>query len=1109
MTSWTAFCRKPATLLIYGCFFLSGTAGLVYEVIWVRMIERLIGGAPYAVASVLAVFMGGLALGSRLSGMWTEKAGSRRMLLGVYGFLELFIGLYALLLPYLVRASIPAYRLIYDRFHGVPYGFQIMAFVGCVVLLIIPTTLMGGTLPVLCRYAVNRLDHLGRRTGFLYGLNTIGAAMGTVLCGFVLIPEIGVTAALYAAASVNLAAGLLCILAAFLTGVRKEEYHAEVSEKPGRALSYSQARTGEPEEHEQEMKRRFVTAALILFAISGFSSMAFQVFWTRLIGLLIGPTHYAFTLVVSVFIVGLALGSVVAGRFSDSPKKAFRLLVLSQGGAAVSALVVSQILGNSPFFFAKLIQSFHGDFKGLVIAQSLILAMLLLVPTFFSGTAFPLTTRITATRARDAGKTVGTAYAVNTVGAIVGSFGAGFVLIPLMGKQNGISLTFFIQAFAVVIGFVLSGIPLKKRSFQTVTAGVLVIVVALAAILFPSWNPSAFSRGWYRDYESLESRLENASWFEAFIKGPEILADLRQSIDVVYHGEDPGGFTTVEKEITSTGQAEYAMFNSGKADASSHGDRSTQTLSGHIPLLFHHGAEKVMVLGLASGMTPGEVLYYPVKQLDILEISGKVADACRTYFGPYNNHCLDDPRTRLILEDGRNHITLTGKTYDVIISEPSNPWMAGLANLYTRDFFMAVKDRLSDQGIFAQWIQSYEMDWDTFALLGRTFASVFKGAVMMKIGPVDYLLMARADGKGLDWDLARANAVYAAKSAHVSLKDGELLAHLVVTEDLPRLFGDGPIHTDDRPHLEYAAPKHLFEGHLDIERKASSLRVIGSKTQDILERRNTNSAMLDFVSFAASVNSPMFRAVDYQTLNAGQKDRYREIVRDFCGRESVPGYGLFADPGLKQECADIQSGRILNHMNNAAVVRASDYYNLALAFTAKGRMNEAMESLNTALEKDPLHRDALLALGLLLSEKGDWPKAQACFFRLAGLAPRSASARLYLGIALARQSCLEDAHVYLSRSIDLDPSNTQALSERGLVRLSLGLFPEAVADFEKALALDPGNVEFHNNMAMALVKTGDLIRASAHLNEALSLNPDNATLRYNLAQIEQRMRKGS
>lgn len=1090
--------QNTITVLVFACFFLSGTAGLIYEVLWLRMIDKIIGSAPFAVTAILTVFMGGMAIGSWFAGRFIDRAGQRRFVLTVYGLLELTIGIYALFLPYLINGTSPFYRLIYDRLISYPLLYQVATFFGCTALLIIPTTLMGATLPVLSRYCVRELDHLGKQTGLLYGLNTVGAACGTLICGFYLIQRFGLTNTLLLCAALNVSAGLACIGAArFHISPEKD---IKISDKPD-------VSSGPIPKFESGLTNK-VRWALFLFAISGFCSMACQVLWTRLIGLLVGPTHFAFTLVVAAFIVGLAAGSMVFGWVADHRKETFPVLVLTQIAAACFAMLTGQILGSSQFFFAKLINAFHGQFSVLLRVQSLVLFALLFIPTFFMGAAFPLVNRMFTRETAQIGKTIGTAYALNTIGAILGSFTAGFILIPLTGIQNGLSVVFLCQFTVAATALIAGSIHDKQPVFRRLIVSLLFLSGIAVAVHFPSWNPALLSRGWYRDFDTLKVRLCRSSWFDALVKGQDILEKQRKDITVVFKGEGAGGFTTVEKEITSTGTVEYAMFNSGKADASSHGDRSTQTLSAHIPMLFHPDAKQVMVLGLASGMTPGEVLNYPVKHLDILEINDQVAHACRRYFGPYNNHCLDDPRTRLLIQDGRNHLALTKTRYDVIVSEPSNPWMAGLANLYTRDFFLLVKSRLTSQGIFAQWIQSYEMDWDTFALLGRTFTSAFPGGVMFKIGPVDYLLLARADGHGLDWDLARTNLDYARKSTRANFTGADFIAHLIVTEDLGSLFADGPIHTDDRPYLEFSAPRHLYDGHLDIERKAASLRKFSARTLDILNRTSGPEAMLDLVAFAASVNAPTFSVLDFKRLSPAEKNRYLTIMRDFCKRESVSTYAMFHDPEPKKVCADIQINRIRKRLQTYGG-RAADHYNLAISLIAAGASDEAEKELEATLALDPLHAEGAFALGVLHAEAAKWAEAAASFKWAAELSPGSAKILRYLGITEARRGLWDTAIVNLTAALSLNAMDIDALNERGAIYLRQNKIDDALRDFSQALAVSPQDAESRNSMAMALSKKGDYTQAALHLSFALKFHPDNETLKYNLMVIESKINAGS
>ncbi|MBW2581194.1 MAG: fused MFS/spermidine synthase, partial [Deltaproteobacteria bacterium] len=576
---------KPTSLSTFSfwvlsCFFFSGMAGLIYQILWLRMIDKVIGSAPFAVATVLSVFMGGLALGSWLAGKYIDRIASKRDLLSLYGLAELAIGAYGLLLPFLIIAAKPLYVLAYNSLFLHFWVYRVFTFMGCSLLLLVPTTLMGITLPVLCRFYVENLGHIGARTGRLYGINTIGAAAGAALCGFVLLAEFGVWGSIITAAGINIIVGVLCIL---LARGRKPL----VSEPAANISGAGKPETPTYPEAVHSDDKVVITLALWIFGVSGFCAMAYEVFWTRLLGLTIGPTTYSFTLVVSTFIVGLALGSILFGRLADRVKDAFKLLVITQACAACLALLVSQFLGNSQFFFSKLIYTLQGDFGTRVLVQSIILFFVLIGPTIFLGATFPLVNKIYARSLPRIGKSIGTAYAVNTIGAILGSFVAGFIFIPLVGKENGLRITAGLQVLVSVPALVYLTFKTGERT-RAFTMGIVAVAVSLLLLIsFPSWNHNALSRGWYYRFDTIKQYFGATSWPEAIWKGPSKIAQHTANTDVVFYGDGIGGFTTVEKVVNPIGTNNYYLLNSGKADASSHSDRLTQALSAHIPLLFH------------------------------------------------------------------------------------------------------------------------------------------------------------------------------------------------------------------------------------------------------------------------------------------------------------------------------------------------------------------------------------------------------------------------------------------------------------------------------------------------------------------------------------------
>jgi spermidine synthase len=955
-------------VLVLACFFFSGAAGLIYEVLWIRMIDKVVGSAPFAVATVLAVFMGGLAVGSYLAGRTIDRITSKKNLLALYGKVEVVIGVYGLLLPFLVMAVKPLYAYAYNHLFEYFWIYQVFNFLGCTLLLIFPAVLMGITLPVLCRFYVTRMDHLGTRTGRLYGLNTIGAAVGSLLAGFLLVNAFGVWGALFVAAGINFVVGFLCIFLArqpmplSFQGSAKQPGKRKALDDPGIEPSSSD-KASDPT----------IMWALWIFAVSGFCAMAYEVIWTRLLGLIIGPTTYSFTLVIATFIIGLALGSLFFGWLGDRVKGTFFLLAGTQVCAACLVILVSQFLGSSQFFFAKLIYAFQGRFEAMILVQFVVVFLILLCPTILLGATFPLVNRIYARSLSGLGKSIGTAYALNTVGAILGSVVAGFVLIPFLGKENGLRLVMALQFIVPMAAAVIMTVKAQGHATRWLGIAAMAMVGVVLFWNYPSWHRGLLSSGRYRNLVDMENLLSSTSWFDALVRGSAILKRNEPKREIVFYGDGIGGFTTVEKVIGSLGTVKYTMVNSGKPDASSHGDRSNQTLLAHIPLLFHPHAGKALVIGLASGMTAGEVLHYPVEKMDVVEISEQVVKASGL-FKPWNNSVLSDPRTRLIVQDGRNHLALSQEKYDVIISGPSNPWMAGLANLFTREYFQAAKDHLGAPGIFVQWMQSYEMNWPTFALAGRAFMDVFPEGVLMKTSPADYLFVGFSGQIGLSPAVAQKNIPYAQRSNIISLPNPHLLFQLVMTENLERLFGVGPLHTDNWPRLEFAAPKQLNTNDFSIEENLMAKRWLSPETKAIVRAGRDVDGLLDMADFFASVGSSFFAIPRFDDLSPSQQERYQKIVHGYCSEELVTNYEIFFERENKRECAELQAAKMSEHLAGDPD-DATAQYNLGVALIQLGRLKDAVTRFSEAVRVKPDYAKAHQNLAVAFVQRGDYQRA--------------------------------------------------------------------------------------------------------------------------------------
>jgi spermidine synthase len=1051
-------------LVILVCFFVSGITGLAYQVLWTRMIVEIIGTSPFSVSIVLTVFMAGLGFGSYLAGKMIDRITKPEKLIRIYGFLELGIGLYCLVLPLLLMAFKPVYSFLYNGLFQHFFVYNLLTFIGCAILLIAPVTCMGATLPVLSRFFVTTLSRVGTHIGRLYALNTIGAAVGSLLCGFWLIDALGVWGVLTLAIVLNAAVGALCVIVSVK--------HADRIVAPEfRDLPLKPSTLSKRKLQKSETAVSFSGPALIIFAISGFCAMAYEVLWTKLLGLLVGPTTYSFTVVLVTFITGLALGSLFFGWLGDRVRNTVALLVGTQIAAALSALLFSQVIGNSQIFFAKLIFEFQDSFAHLYLMQGLLLFGFMFLTTFCLGASFPLVGRIYTRSLATAGRSIGYAYAINSIGAVLGSFIAGFVLIPFLGKENSIRLVVCLQLLAAFALWFRAASRLNTSMIRRALVGIPAMVGIALMLYFPRWDHAMLSVGKYHRFDMPE--IKNVGWMRALFSWDDFLPDLK-SAKLLFYGDGIGGFTTVLELTDLMGEDAYSLCNSGKPDASSTRDMDTQTILAHFAMLFHPAAEDSLVIGLGSGITAGEILHYPVKRLDIVEINEKVVEASN-FFIPWNNHVLADPRTRLILQDGRAHLELSDRKYDVITSEPTNPWMAGIAALYTKDFFDSAAAKLKPNGMFVQWIPAYQMSQDAFMMIGRTFAAAFPKSVMVSTNPArpSSFLLVGMNGKGdLDLEAAKRNLQYARKSTNIVLRNSQVLYNLIVSDDLKTLFGEGPLNTDNRPLLEYMAPKTMHKTDTAIIRTiGTSIDLSLSRKLAAIQKENLAGvdAQIDraeyFLGFRGYDNSMLQYQVNLTAATPEQKARYFRIMEDFCARNLITEFWLIQDPELRERC--------FLRQHDALVQRLRSGKNLPELYSQLGgicmqnqRPEKAIEYFSQRVALQPGNATALNDLGAAYMASQDYDKAQKQFTEALRINPDDAPTHGRLGILLASQGKehLEEAIVHYRIALRLNPTDADTCNNLGSALMAQGKLEEASAYFMSSLQLRPGFQKAQNNM---------------------------------------------
>ncbi len=977
-------------VLVLVCFFFSGVTGLIYEILWTRMIVKVIGCAPFAVSIILTVFMAGLGLGSYIAGRTIDKVKEPGKLVRLYGILEIIVGCYCFILSALLAGFRPVYAILYNRLfeHFMLYSF--LTFICCAVLLIVPVICMGATLPILCRFYVTRLSHISSHAGRLYGLNTIGAAVGALVCGFWLIDWFGVPGTMLLAVTANLIIGAVSIFISYRV----------------QGLAASQPARSEPQADaaQASIYRGAALAALVVFAVSGFCSMSYEVIWTKLLGLIIGPTTYSFTIVLVTFITALALGSMFFGWLGDRTKQPVWLLIGTQLAAAIFAIFVSHILGNSQFFFAKLIYQFQKSFALLNITKAAAVFVFMLPATILLGATFPLVGKIYTTSASRVGRSLGSAYAINTIGCVLGSFCAGFVLIPLLGKENGLRLVIAFQLVVSIGAGTFLALRNGGNGLRWITAAIFGVLGLAVCLRLPSWNKESLASGkYYRQVKAEElvgSEIESFGWVKALTHGSEFLAGNAAS-GVIFSSDGIAGFVAVLRRYDLFGNTDYSLLISGKGDASSDGDMATQTLSAHIPMIFHPNPKSVMVLGHASGITAGEALCYPIDRLDILEISRDVVEASR-FFEPWNSNVLSNPKTNLIVQDGRAHLQLTNRRYDVIISEPSNPWMAGLAALFTRDFFVLARDRLNPDGIFTQFFHSYQMDWRSFAMICRCFSQVFPTNALIRTKSDDFLLVGFKGQKGLSLEIAQKNLRFAQNSRNIRIPGAKALYGLVVNEDIGFLAGPGPVHTDAQPRLEFAAPKVMFLDDPTIQNNVRTRRTVTPATQRIFQEASLSfDLQMDFATMLLSVNNQYEDMVNLARAGAEQKERFFSLMEEYASRRALD-YSIIKDEQLLKRCRAAQIRSIESKLPGLAD-KAIAYYTLADLYRQNGLLAEAETNYLKAIELGPDYAEMHNDLAVVLHLQGRLAEAIAHYDEALRLRPNYPGAQRNRDKALAQQ----------------------------------------------------------------------------------------------------------
>jgi spermidine synthase len=781
--------RTAFIALVHGMFLLSGAAALVYQVVWTRSLGLVFGGSHLAVTTVLAVFTGGLALGGLAFG---RRARDPVGLLRLYGTLELGIAASAVLFVVLIRLYPAIYVLLARLAPESPVYLSAVRVTLAALALIVPTTLMGGTLPVLSAFVSARTEDLGGRLSFLYASNTLGAVAGAAAAGFLLLPRTSVTTALAVAAGTNAAVGLLGILLndaarAALAPAAPPDGEAPAAAEPG----------GSSAAPADLLPFRLVRWGV---GVSGFCALGYEVLWTRVLGIVIGASAYGFTIMLTAFLSGIALGSSACGVFPGlrgaGPRTSVLAFGLVQVAIGVSALAVTTLIRDLPSHALFLQRRLGSGADTFVARQQVDFALafsLMVVPAFLMGLAFPLAGRIRAEHTRRVGPAVGETLAWNTVGAILGSAASGFVLVYLFGIERSLQLLALVNVtLGALVMASLRGRPALLRG--AAGAGVVAaFALASAGNSWRSWDPRFFA-------------VFQANRPDKF-GTPERTRDTLRNTDVLYYAE---GVHAVVSSIKVRGGTQSFVTN-GRVEATDNGpDLACQLALGHVPMLLHRDPGSVFVLGTGSGMTLGAASAHPsVRRLTLAEIEPAVLGAART-FGRHNHGVLDDPRLRIVFDDGRNFLLTTGERFDVITADPVHPWFGGAGYLYTAEYFRLAASRLAPGGVMCQWLPLYELTEENLKSVVRTFREAFPHVLVWMTHHDARLVGSQApiaiDEEDLEGRIREPAVLADLRQVHMGSAADFLGRFVMGTAGADAYGAGGPLNTDDNLYLEFSAP---------------------------------------------------------------------------------------------------------------------------------------------------------------------------------------------------------------------------------------------------------------------------------------------------------------
>ena len=985
--------------MVLTLFFVSGACGLIYQVVWSRMLTLIFGRSVLAVGIVLAAFMAGLALGSYLLGKYSDKSRNPLRLYAVY---EIGIGITALAASALMLNISPFYIQIHAVIGDSPIALAAARFILAFLILIVPTVLMGATLPILSRVLIRRLTNVGHELGGLYAINTLGAVAGAMAAGFLLIRFLGLQGTVYLAVAGNLGVGFFALMLSRPEAAAADEVRAEPTEPP-----VAQA------DHSSLPSPPLALLMLFVFGFSGLASFAYEIFWTRSLVFVLGNTTYAFTLVLTAFLSGIALGGYLVRFVADRISSRLTLF------AVIEILIGVFSAASLPILFSIVksdaIQAFVRDMSSqfglLIVSDSIVALVLMLIPATLIGATLPLAGRIVVADLRYTGTMVGRVYAVNTLGNVLGALLPGLLILPLVGIQKGVLL---MAALNICLGLLLLAAQWKKHAAWAVAPVAILLFLAVGTLKLPI------------DFQfPSESQTKN---------------------DAVLFYEEGGMATTKVWAEANQGNKLISVdgINIGGTGATDY----KQQILAHLPKLLLKSYSSELSIGLGSGILIGESgRHEQLKKLVCVEISPGVVKGAE-FFTKENFAVLDDPRSKIIIDDIGHYLQTTPEKFDIISADgKTTEKYTSNSYSYSKEYYELLRGHLARNGMVIQWIPT-ALPADQYAMVLRTFLEVFPHANLWYFPPVGEFFIPNTfligSNENIDVDLSRLNQALASGSGSFrgiekyGLKKAEdVLTHFIASEEtLRRAIPPGPINSFNRPYYEFYSPadyvlpwqQRALANHQllvsirgpDFEKDVLG-KLEGPALKSLLAAYEAEGLFLK--GYAAQLGKePSTEVVQFLDSAIALAPR-SEVLRN-----QVVAYFMeqFRFSFWRQDYDDaLRFARRATEKYPQSDV-AHENYGMALLLTRQPEA--AMAALLRAQELSPSRVLPLRASGIIYAAQGNTDKAMRQWRKALSVDPNDIMTLVAIGVQIAKQGSGGKGEEYLQRAYKLAPRNPAVIN---------------------------------------------------------------------------------